>query len=144
VGLELGSEEMSEGMKNARNAAIILAIAAAVYFIPGGGRVANTVEAALWTAFALGVGYLGLRTYREHRVSLFGLGDLYRGLLYGAVALGFFLWAVRSRLWYELKLNGDALEQVHRWGGLGEFLWFALAGVAVYSLVAVYRHWRAY
>jgi hypothetical protein len=135
---------MSEGLKNTRNVAIILAIAAGVFFVPGGGRVASTVAAALWTAFALGVGYLALRMYREHRVSLFGLGDRYRGLLYGAVALGVFLWAVRSRLWYELQIRGSVLEQVHRWGGLGEVLWFALAGAVVYSLVVVYRHWRAY
>ncbi|HTA12427.1 MAG TPA: hypothetical protein VK765_03320 [Solirubrobacteraceae bacterium] len=134
---------MSEGVKNTRNVAIILAIAAGVFFIPGGGRVANTVTAALWTAFALGVGLLSLRMYREHRVSLFALGDRHRGLLYGAVALGFFLWAVRSRLWY-VQMRGSFLEQVHRWGGLGEVLWFALAGAAVYTLVVVYRHWRAY
>ncbi|HTU77664.1 MAG TPA: hypothetical protein VMF09_02775 [Solirubrobacteraceae bacterium] len=135
---------MSEGLKNVRNIAIILAIAAGVDFIPGGERVASTVEAALWTAFALGVGYLGLRMYREHHVALFGLGDRHRGLLYGAVALGFFLWAVRSRLWYALQVRGGVLTQVHRWDGLGEVLWFALAGMAVYALVAVYRHWRAY
>ena len=135
---------MSEGLKHTRNIAIILAIAAGVYFVPGGGRVANTVAAALWTAFALGAGYLGLRMYREHRVSVFGLGDRHRGLLYGAVALGFFLWAVRTRLWYALQVRGSVLEQVHRWGGLGETLWFVLAGAAVYSLVVVYRHWRAY
>jgi TRAP-type C4-dicarboxylate transport system permease small subunit len=135
---------MSEGLKNARNVAIILAIAAAVKFVPGGTRAAETLTAALWAAFALGVGYLGLRMYREHRMSLFALGDCHRGLLYGAVALGFFLWAVRSRLWYALQVRGSVLEQVHRWGGLGELLWFALAGAAVYSLVVVYRHWRAY
>lgn len=135
---------MSEGLKNTRNIVIVLAIAAAFYFIPGGTRAAETITAALWTAFALGVGYMGLRMYREHRVWLFGLGDRHRGLLYGAVALGFFLWAVRSRLWYAVEVHGSVLEQVHRWGGLGEALWFALAGAAVYSLVAVYRHARAY
>ncbi len=135
---------MSEQLKTARNVTIILAIAAAVYFIPGGGRASSTFEAALWAAFALGIGFLALRAYREHHVALYGLGDRHRGLLYGAVALGFFLWAVRSRMWYELKLSGGMLTQVHRWNGFGEILWFALAGAAVYALVAVYRHWRAY
>jgi hypothetical protein len=46
------------------------------------------------------------------------------------VALGFFLWVVRSRMWY--------------WNGFGEILWFALAGAVVYALLAVYRHARAY
>jgi hypothetical protein len=135
---------MSERLKLTLYVAIILAIAAAVYFIPGGGRAAETFTAALWVAFAVGAGYLGLRMYREYHVALYGLGDRHRGLLYGAVALGFFLWAVRSRLWYALEVRGMELVQVHRWDGLGEVLWFVLAGLAVYSLVAVYRQWRAY
>jgi hypothetical protein len=135
---------VSETAKNVRNVAIILAIAAAVYFIPGGGRAASTVEAALWTVFALAIGFLGLRMYREHRVALFSLGDIYRGLLYGAVALAVFLWAVRERMWYALEVRGGELVQVHRWGGVGEILWFALAGMVVYALLAVYRHARSY
>ncbi len=75
-------------MKTARNVAIVVVIAAAVYFLPGGGRAASTFEAVLWVAFGVGIAYLGLRLYREHRVTLHGLGDRYRGLLYGALALG--------------------------------------------------------
>jgi hypothetical protein len=135
---------VSSQLKTTLNVTIILAIAAAVYFIPGGGRAANTFEAALWVAFGLGFGLLGLRWYRENHIALFGLGDRHRGLLYGALALAVFLWAVRSRLWYALQVHGAELAQVHRWGGLGEALWFALAGAVVYSLLAVYRHWRAY
>jgi hypothetical protein len=136
---------MSERLKLTLYVAIILAIAAAVYFIPGGGRAAETFTAALWVVFAVGIGYFGLRMYREHHVALYGLGDSHRGLLYGAVALGFFLWVVRSRLWYALEVRGGAeIVQVHRWGGLGEVLWFALAGLVVYSLLSVFRHSRAY
>jgi hypothetical protein len=135
---------MSDGLKNARNIAIILAIAAAVDFIPGGGRAADTFEAALWAAFALGIGYLGLRMYREYHVALFGLGDRHRGLLYGAVGLAVFLWVVRSRMWYAVQVRGGELVQVHRWDSLGEVLWFVLAGLVVYALLAVYRHARSY
>src|SRR5271165_6580278 len=130
---------MSDRLKMPLYAAIILAIAAAVYFIPGGGRAAETFAAALWVVFGVGAGFLGLRMYREYHVTLYGLGDRHRGLLYGAVALGFFLWAVRSRLWYALEVRGGAeIVQVHRWGGLGEVLWFALAGLVVYSLLTVF------
>jgi len=122
---------MSDTLKNTRNIAIILAIAAGVYFIPGGGRAANTFEAAVLAAFALGIGYFGLRMYREHRVALFSLGDRHRALLYGAVALAIFLWAVKPRMWSS-------------WNNLGEVLWFVLAGLVVYSLLAVYRHARRY
>lgn len=120
---------MSEQLKTARNVAILLVIAAAVYFIPGGGRAAHTFEAALWVAFGLGLGYLGLRLYREHRVALHSLGDQYRALLYGAAALVVFEYVARERMWQT---------------GFGELAWFVLGGIVVYSLLTVYRHWRAY
>jgi hypothetical protein len=135
---------VSEQLKMARNIAIILAIAAAVYFIPGGGRAAGTFEAALWVAFGLGIGYFGLRMYREHHMALYGLGDRHRGLLYGAVALGVFVWIVRKRMWYALQVQGNELVQVHRWDGVGEFLWFVLVGLVVYALLTVYRYSRSY
>ncbi len=135
---------MSARLKTARNVAIILAIAAAVYFIPGGGRAASTFEAVLWVAFGLGIGYLALRMYREHHIALFGLGDRHRGLLYGAIALGVFVWIVRKRMWYALQVRGGELVQVHRWDGVGEFAWFVLVGLVVYSLLIVYRHARSY
>lgn len=116
-------------LKTARNIAIVLAIAAAVHFIPGGGRVANTFEAVLWVAFGVGIAYVLLRLYREQRVALDSLGDSYRGLLYGALAGGVFLVVARARMWET---------------GFGELGWFALTAVVIYSLVAVYRRWRAY
>jgi hypothetical protein len=118
-----------ENLKTARNVAIIGVIALAVFLVPGGGRAANTFEAALLTAFALGIGYLGVRMYRENRVALHSLGDRHRALLYGAVAAGVFVILGRSRMWAT---------------GFGELLWFVLLGLIVYSLLAVYRHWRAY
>jgi hypothetical protein len=112
-----------------RNILIVLAIAAAVQFIPGGSRGASTVEAILWAAFAAALGWIGIRLYREHRIGLHGLGDRHRALLYGAVALGAFLLAGRTRMW----LTGG-----------GELLWFVLLGAAVYALIVVYRSWRSY
>jgi hypothetical protein len=135
---------VSEQLKTARNVLIILAIAAAVYFIPGGGTAASTFEAALWAAFGLGIGYFALRMYREHHITLFGLGDRHRGLLYGAVALGVFAWMVRKRMWYALQVRGGELVQVHRWDGIGEFVWFVLVGLVVYALLSIYRYSRSY
>ena len=71
-----------------RNVAIVVLIAAAVYFLPSGGQVASTFEALIYIGFGVAIGYLGLRYYRENRVALHSLGDRYRGLLYGAIALG--------------------------------------------------------
>jgi hypothetical protein len=115
--------------RNVRNIAIIVAIAAAVYLLPGGGHVASTFEAALWVAFGIGIAYLGLRMYREHRISLYSLGDRHRALLYGAVALGLFAYAARKRMWET---------------GSGELLWFVLVGCVVYALLTVFRHSRSY
>ena len=98
-------------------------------YLPGGGRGASAVEAALWVAFAVGIGYVLVRVYRERRMTISGLGDRHRALLYGAVALGVFLWASRARLW-------DT--------GFGELCWFVLLGLAVWALMEVYRHSRSY
>jgi hypothetical protein len=116
-------------LKTVRNVAIILVIAAAVYLLPGGGRAASTFESALWVAFGIGFGYLGLRLYREHRVALHSLGDRYRGLLYGAIAGAVIALLSRERLWQT---------------GIGEIFWFALVAAVVYTLLVVYRYWRAY
>ncbi|HYM54859.1 MAG TPA: hypothetical protein VES97_05815 [Solirubrobacteraceae bacterium] len=118
-----------ERMKTLRNVAIVVAIAAAVYLLPGGGRGASTFEGALWAAFAVGIGYLGLRLYREHRVAVYSLGDRHRGLLYGGVALGVFLWLSRTRMWET---------------GLGELGWWVLLGGVVYALLEVVRRARSY
>jgi hypothetical protein len=116
-------------LRTARNVAIIALIAAAVEFLPGGGRVASAFSAALWVVFAAGLGYFAYRLYREHRVTLYSLGDRHRALLYGAVAVGFVIAAAQPRMWRT---------------GFGEFAWFALIGLAVYTLVAVYRYSRTY
>ena len=116
-------------LKTARNVAIVALIAAAVYLLPGGGRAASTFEALLYVAFGIGFAYLGLRLYREHRIALHGLGDRHRALFYGSLAAGVFAVTARERMWQT---------------GPGELVWFALIGFVVYTLLAVYRHWRAY
>ena len=103
---------------------------AAVYFLPGGGRAASTFEAVLLVGFGVGLGYLGLRLYREHRVAMHGLGDRHRALLYGGAR------ARRGR---------DRRRAQRMWQtGLGELVWFALVGLVVYALIAVYRYSRTY
>lgn len=120
---------MTEPQKAARNIAIIFAIAAAVYFIPGSARATSSFEATLWVAFGAALGYLGLRLYREHRVSLYGLGQRHRALLYGAIALAIFAVEARGRMWQS---------------GLGELAWFVLIGFVIYALMEVYRFSRTY
>jgi hypothetical protein len=120
---------MSEGLRTARNVAIVLLIAAAVYFLPSGGKAANTFEAVLYIGLGVAIGYIGLRVYRENRVAIHSLGDRYRGMLYGAIALALLLWMSRVHMWHT---------------GVGELLWFVLGAGVVYALIAVVRRWRAY
>ncbi|HEY2631684.1 MAG TPA: hypothetical protein VGI26_04825 [Solirubrobacteraceae bacterium] len=116
-------------LKIVRNIAIIALIAAAVEFLPGGGRVVNAFSAALWVVFAAGFAYFAYRFYRERYVDLDGLGDRHRGLLYGALGVGFVTLAARVRMWET---------------SFGEFLWFVLMLLVVYTLVTVYRYSRTY
>jgi hypothetical protein len=115
--------------KTARNVAIILLLAAAIEFLPGGTRAANTFAAILTVGFAGGLGYMGVRLYREHRLDIYGLGDRHRALLYGAIAVGVVTIAAKTRMWQT---------------GFGEFVWFVLIGMVVYTLFAVYRFARTY
>jgi hypothetical protein len=118
-----------ERYRTASNIAIIVAIGAAVYFIPGGGNVANGFEAALFVLFGAAIAFIGLRLYRENQFRLMALGDRHRGLLYVGLGLLAFLYMSRSRMWET---------------GLGVIGWLALALTAVYALTEVYRHSRSY
>jgi hypothetical protein len=118
-----------ERFRTARNVAIVLAIALAVFLLPGSGQATTTFEALLLIGFGVGFGYLGLRLYRENRVALHGLGDRHRAMLYGSLALVAFVAVGRARMWETT---------------LGELLWFALVALLVYGLMVVYRRWRAY
>jgi hypothetical protein len=115
--------------KNARNIAIVLLIAAAVLVIPGGGQAASTFEAVLMVGFGVAIGYLGLRFYREYRMSLDGLGDQYRALFYVTVAVAAVAVIGQKRMWQT---------------GLGELVWFILVGFVAYAVVAIVRHARSY
>lgn len=115
-------------MRNLRNVAIILAIAAGMYFIPGGGRTAASVEGALWVGFGLALGFIALRSYRERRLWLAGLGDRGRALFY--LVGGVVLFLLEARWW----INA---------GGWRELLWFLLAGLGVWGAMEVYRQARS-
>ncbi len=113
----------------ARNVLIVLALAAAVYALPGGGRSASFVEALLGILITASFAFLGWRLYRENRVAFFSLGDRHRGLLYGALGALVFALAARLRLF---ETSG------------GKLLWVAIMGGAIYALVVVFRHYRSY
>jgi hypothetical protein len=110
-----------------RNALIVVALAAAVYLLPGGGNGASFVSQVLGTLITASFAFLGWRMYRERRMDLESLGDPHRGMLYGALAA--IVWAMAARGWL---FDTTA----------GILVWCALIGGAAYALVLVFRRHR--
>lgn len=115
--------------KTARNIGIVLVAAVAVYALPGGGTGADVLLALISIAFLVAIWLLLMTLYREHRMTIFGLGDQYRGILYASLAAILFLGASAQKWWDSGPLT---------------VVWLAILGGAVYGLVATYRHWRTY
>ena len=116
-------------MSTARNVAIILVIAAAVAFIPGGGTTAAIAGAVLSTLILVALVFFVGRLYRDHRLDLEVLGDRWRGLLYGAIGAVVLALAALPRL---KDTSGGTLVVV------------AVLGGAAYAFYAVWRHYREY
>ena len=116
-------------MTVARNVGIILVLAAAVAFVPGGGTTADVVAGILSTLILASLVLLAARFYRDRRVDIDGLGDRWRALLYGAIAVAVLDMAARPRL---SETDG------------GTLVWIALLGVAAYAVYLVWRHYREY
>jgi len=116
-------------MKTARNVLIILALAAVVEFVPGGGDSAALVNAVLFTLLNVIFVYFGVRFYRERRMDIYSLGERGRALLYGGLA-GIVL----------------ALAATGRWlsNGGGVVLWLVVLVGSIVALVAVFRQYREY
>lgn len=112
-----------------RNVLIVAALAAAVYFLPGGGDAAALISAILFLGISVSFVLIAARFYRENRVAIFSLGDRWRAVLYGAIAVAIFAMAARARL----------LDT-----GAGTLLWFVLVGGASYALYRVWRQHREY
>ena len=112
-----------------RNVAIILAIAAAVHFLPGGGDTADFVAALLFISMSAILIWIVGRLYRENRVAIFSLGDQNRALLYGAIGIAVLAMAGREKLF-------DT--------GAGTLVWFAMIGAASFALYRVWRSYREY
>ena len=116
-------------MKAARNALIVLGIAAAVAFLPGGWPAAAFFGTLLSVIMFAGLVWFAARLYMEHRVDLFGLGDRNRALLYGAIAVIALTLTASQRLFAT---------------GIGTLLWFVLICGSVAALVVVWQAWRRF
>jgi glucose-6-phosphate-specific signal transduction histidine kinase len=112
-----------------RNIAIILAIAGLVAVIPGGGNGATVALQAVYLVFLATLGWFAALMYRQHRTSLYSLGERRRALLYVAVAVAAVVLTGTTRLWHT---------------SAGQVAWLVLLGAAVYAVVAVFWSARKY
>jgi hypothetical protein len=112
-------------LQNIRNIAIILALAAAVDFLPGGGNAAAAVLAALSMMFLAAIAWLLYRVYNEQQLTLSTLSDGRKAGLFGAVGA--------------IALLTVAYDDFQSWTG-GVVLWIALMGACI---AAVFMIWRS-
>jgi hypothetical protein len=112
-----------------RNIAIILVIAAAVAFIPGGGTASNVVLQAVSLLFLAVLGWFASIMYRQHRASIYSLGDRRRAIVYLALAVALVTLSATHRLW-----NTSA----------GSVAWLVLIGACLYAVIAIVWAARRY
>ena len=114
---------------NARNVVIVLLIAAVIAIVPGGGTTANVIIQAVSLTFLAAILWVSVQTYRQHRITLFSLGDRRRTILYTAVAVLAVTLTATPRLWLT---------------SAGSVAWLLLVGGAVYAGVTVILAARRY
>jgi len=112
-----------------RNIAIILALAAAVDFLPGGGNAAAAVLTALTMTFLAAIAWLLYRVYNEQHLTLSTLGDGRKAGLFGAVG--------------GIALLTVAYDDFRSWTG-GIVLWIALVAGCVGVIFLVWRSATTY
>jgi hypothetical protein len=115
-------------VKHVRNVAILALIALAITAIPGGGTAADLISATLSLALAALVAYFVGHLYRDHRVDIYGLGDVDRGILY--VAIAGIVVALAAAQEFETT-TGSLIE-------------FAVLAVCAGALIKVFQAWRSY
>lgn len=116
-------------MTTARNVAIVVALAAAVAYLPGAAGAGNTLAWILTLIFYGALAWFASTLYREHRSCIYGLGEETRVLLYVALGAGTLALVGTQRLW-------DT--------GAGTLVWVLVLGGAVVALFEVFRRARAY
>jgi len=112
-----------------RNVLILLAIAAVVMLVPGGGNASAGILQALVIAMLAAIAWFGVRLYREHRTDIYSLGERNRGVLYASAGLIALTVTATDKLWST---------------GPGTVVWVALVALACYGVYYVFRSSREY
>jgi len=115
-------------MRVARNIAIILLLALIVDVVPGGGNAATAIVTAISLAFLAMICFAGYELFRQNRLTYVGLTDRQRAVLLGS--LGAIVLMI---------VGADELLAT----GAGLFLWLAVLGVAIFSLVKLWTDVRS-
>jgi hypothetical protein len=116
-------------LQTVRNVAIILALAAAVDFLPGGGNAADTVMTALTLLFLAAIAWFVYRAYREQQLTLATLTDFQKAGLFGAVG--------------GIALLVVAYDELTSWSG-GFLVWLALMAGCVGAIFMIWRSATTY
>ncbi len=115
--------------QNIRNIAIILALAAGVDFLPGGGNAAAAVLTALTMIFLAAIAWLLYRVYNEQQLTLASLSDARKAGLFGAVG--------------GIALLTVAYDDFQSWQG-GIVLWIALMAACIGAIFMIWRSATTY
>ncbi len=116
--------ESAAVLQNIRNIAIILALAAGVDFLPGGGNAAAAVLTALTMIFLAAIAWLLYRVYNEQQLTLASLSDARKAGLFGAVG--------------GIALLTVAYDDFQSWQG-GIVLWIALMAACIGAIFMIWR-----
>jgi hypothetical protein len=116
-------------LSTARNIGIILAIAALIVVVPGGGTGASVVVQVISLTFLACLGWVASIMYRQYRTELYSLGDGRRAVLDGAVGVATLPLTATSRLW---STSG------------GSVAWLLLLGASAYAVFSVVWSARKY
>src|SRR5579859_6866565 len=108
--------------KTARNIVIVLAIAALVVLVPGGGTAAGTITQAVWLAFLASFFFFAVIMYRQYRVMIYSLGDRRRAIVYVAIGVA----ALTITASHRMQASGP-----------GKVAWVLLLAASVWAVAAV-------